>query len=239
MHEPVREFEVVQDFPGRVDLKIPRRQRGKMRVQFVFADDCRRQFAHFLHEQFASVSEARRNSVPPVSSVIARSCNCQSSESLKPFQSLSLVPCESANVSNVSRFKRFGRLDLPRKIADDRRVVKVAPLRQAGHQQMVFDDEPQGVRRRAVELQTLGRAHGHVRADRRRGRLFCAARPCRHRAAAARGKAGRAGSSLETAARNFYRAAPAPPRCGRVVRGRPACVRRRRIDGKIRAAPGR
>ena len=61
------------------------------------------------------------NSVPPVSSAIARECNCHSSESLKPFHNLSLVPCESANVSSVSRFERFGRFDLPRKIADDRR----------------------------------------------------------------------------------------------------------------------
>ena len=62
-------------------------------------------------------SSARTNSVPPVSSAIARECNCQSSESLKPFHNLSLVPCESAKVSSVSRFERFGRLDLPRKIA--------------------------------------------------------------------------------------------------------------------------
>ena len=108
----------------------------------------RRQFADFLQQHSRCFSEARTNSVPPVSSAIARECNCQSSESLKPFHSLSLVPCESANVSSVSRFSVSGVCDLPREIADDRRVVEVAPLRDAGHEQMVFDEDPQRVRRR-------------------------------------------------------------------------------------------
>ena len=37
-HEAVRQFEVVEDFLGGVDLKITRRQRGEMRVDLLVAD---------------------------------------------------------------------------------------------------------------------------------------------------------------------------------------------------------
>ncbi len=48
-----------------------------------------------------------------VSNASARVYNCHSSASLKPFQNLSLVPCESANVSSMSRFSASGVFDLP------------------------------------------------------------------------------------------------------------------------------
>ena len=62
-----------------------------------------------------------------------------------------------------------GRLDLAHKIFDDRRVIQVATLRDGCHQQMMFDERPQGVRGGAVQAQTFGRAHGHPGADQRMG----------------------------------------------------------------------
>ena len=39
VHEPVGEFEVVNDFPGGVNFEVARRQAGKMRLQFVLASN--------------------------------------------------------------------------------------------------------------------------------------------------------------------------------------------------------
>src|SRR5208283_3497093 len=53
VHETVRQFEVVGNILRRVNFKIPLRQRGEMRVEFLVADVFGRQLADFLLQRFA------------------------------------------------------------------------------------------------------------------------------------------------------------------------------------------
>ena len=155
VHETVREFQVVEDFSGRVDFKIPRRQRGKMRVQFLVADQRRRQFAHFL---LSSLELLFRGA--PEFRAAGEQRHCARMQ-LPEQRILEAVPQLVARALRIGEREQreqvqiFRRLDLPRKISDDRRVVQVAPLRKVRHEQMVFDDEPQRVRRRAVQCSRL------------------------------------------------------------------------------------
>ena len=239
VHETVREFEIVQNFLRRVNLEIPRRQRGKVRVHFLGGDGFGRQFADFLQQQFAlfflgadkfrAAGEQRHRARMqlPEQRIL---------EAVPQFVARALRIGEGQQREQV---ERLGRLHLSRKIADDRRVVEIAPLRHAGHEQVVFDesrskcDAAASSRSRfAARIAMSALTSGMVA-------FFVDFRLCPRRAAAARDKAGRGGPGLETAARNAHAARPSPPTRGPVARDKPACVRRRRIDGKTRAARGR
>ncbi len=60
--------------------------------------------------------------------------------------------------------ERFGRLHLLGELPDHGRVIQVAPLRDAGHQQVVLDDEQQGLGGGVVEVEAFGGAQGQVAA---------------------------------------------------------------------------
>jgi hypothetical protein len=75
---------------------------------------------------------------------------------LKLFQSVSLVPIESANVCKVSRSRFIEALDLRGEGPDHLRVVEVPTLGGLHHRQVVLDHQRQGVGRRPVEPEALG-----------------------------------------------------------------------------------
>ena len=49
----MRQFKVVENFLRQMDLEIPCRQRGEMRVDFLVAERFRREVAHFLKQRLA------------------------------------------------------------------------------------------------------------------------------------------------------------------------------------------
>jgi len=52
-HETMGDDEVFENFPRRVDLKIPRWQGGEKRFEFFAADGAISEAADFFHQQFA------------------------------------------------------------------------------------------------------------------------------------------------------------------------------------------
>jgi len=147
-----------------------------MRVQLLVADRGRSQFADFLLEQFhllfrgaaefraageqghrAPVQLPEQGILEAVPQLVARALRIGEGEQREQVQ---ILP----------------GLDLPCKVFDDRGVVEVAPLRQAGHEQVVFDEEPQRVRGRAIQPQPFRRAQRHLRADFRMAAFFVAFR---------------------------------------------------------------
>ena len=91
----------------------------------------------------------------------------------------------------------------------------------------------------AVQLQPFRGAHRHLRADFGVFAFFVDFRFADVVQQQRQIKQTRGVPVPETAARNLHTARPSPPTSCPVVRGKRACARRRRIDGKIRAARGR
>ncbi len=176
VHEPVRKFQVVENFLHGVDFKITRRQRGEMSVQFLIVDLSGREFADFLHERLALF-------LPGAAEFRAVGQQRHRARIQLPEQRiLEAVPQLVARALRIGERQQrqqvqvLRRLDLPREIFYHRDVVEVAPLREVRHEQMVFNDEVQRVRRRFVEVQALRRAHRHFRAGLGMGAFFFMAR---------------------------------------------------------------
>jgi hypothetical protein len=140
-HETVDQRHVLRDLGGRVHLEIPLRQLAEMRVQLLVGGGPRRQFADqfpdFRPRFFRGAAEFRA----------AGEQRHRLAMELPEQRVLEAVPELVAGALRIregqqgQQIQFFRRADLPRKPADDRRVVEIAALRKGGHEQVVFDEE--------------------------------------------------------------------------------------------------
>ena len=148
-----------------MELKIAVRQGAEVSVQFLFGQMLRHQPPRFLHEQFALLlfraDKFGAASHQPHGLMVQR-----------PKQGIfEAVPQLIAGGQRIDKSvqrqqrQRFGVLHPFSKVPDDGRVIQVAPLRGAGHQQVVFNHQPQPVGGCAVQTQPAGHAQGEPAAD--------------------------------------------------------------------------
>ena len=160
VHEPVRQRQVARDLLHPVQLEITRRQMLEVGVQFVLAKSARQALGNFLLEQFAFALLRDPEGRGPGQELHRLAVEHQEERVLEAVPKLVARPQRVGEGVQRQHPQIFRRLDLRGELGDDLSVLQIAPLGSGRHDQMVLDQEPQGMRGRAVQFQAprhLGR----------------------------------------------------------------------------------
>ena len=153
-HEQVGQGDVRQNLPGRVDLKIARRQAREMRLQLLFADGRSHEPADLPGQRLA-VFFLGANEGGAARELLHRFVvEQQQQRILEPVPQLVAGAERVGHRVEREQFQVLGALNLRGKIADDGRVVQIAALGNLAHGQVMLDDQSQRVRGGAVEVET-------------------------------------------------------------------------------------
>ena len=127
-----------------MDLEIARGQRGEVGLQFLLAQVLGREAADFLHELLAllllGAGELGAAGHQLQGLVVQRA-------EQQVFEAVPELVAGGLGIGKGvqgEQGQRFGRLHLLGELPDDRRVIQVAPLGDAGHEQVVLDDAAAG-----------------------------------------------------------------------------------------------
>ena len=147
-----------------MDLEVARGQGGEVGLNFLLAQVLGRDAPDFLQQQFALLffraGELGAASHQLEGFVVQRA-------EQQVFEAVPQLVAGGLGIDKSVQGEQgegFGRLHLLGELPDDRRVIQVAALRDAGHQQVVLDDEPQSLGGGVVEVEAFGDAEGQVAA---------------------------------------------------------------------------